>query len=1033
MSRQSTRRRRIAQAGTRRSHGRLMPSQIGTAAAPHTLGRRIALVVGGLLATLVLLCAGVGLVAAISYTNISSKLAPRLAQVQTYTSFQPSRIFDRNGTLLYEFIGTGRRTPVTLDEVAPDVVKATIAVEDATFYENSGVNYFSILRATWANLTKQDVGGGGASTITQQVIKLIVLTPEEKSVTNTYERKLKEIILAQELSQQFSKNEILQLYLNEINYGNLAYGIQAAAQSYFGVDASELSLAQSALLAGLPQVPTTYNPMQYVNEANAIPGLRLPKNDWLDPAYDYRDIPNRETISSSKGRQIEVLRQMVKVGDITERQARAVAGEDLRFVKQDVSLLAPHFVFYVQEYLERTYGSDVVGNGGLSITTTLDLEMQDLAQTIAYTRIQELTVDERNIHNAAVVLMQPNTGQILGMVGSIGYNLTKPTTTPGEEENVLDGKVNVTTRQRQPGSALKPFTYLSGMEQYLKTDGARGLTPASVIWDVPTIFNPRGPTYEPENYDLKAHGPLRPRTAVANSLNIPAVKALKAAGIGETLNLLHRLGIAPTSLANEPNYYGLALTLGGGEVTPLDLATAYNTVASGGRYFAPTPILRITDATGKVVEEYTPTPLVDPNLADTSDISQCVVPTAEEYALGKRVPNGTQCVDGRLVHIITNMISDNEARRPIFGLNSVLKLSQPAAVKTGTTNEFRDAWASGFTPFLTVTVWTGNNNNESTGNVESTQGGGTIWARVMEAVFARPRLMERLAAPYGSLDAMPQAFASKYPGVSRQEICEIPGSFGGRTDELFVEGMQPNGDCDLYDKIQVVRLSVKVGDDPDAKTTSTYCRPVKGASYPDGSLVTLYVWKVPKTDDEEKVDLSKWQGFTGDTKDADGKDIDVASVDPDKLPSCGDVVAVTPTPQPTATPDPAFITPDPTQPPVQPGQVIMPNLQYLGENQAKQALYALGIRPDQIEVQYQDRAQLGAAFDQYAAYTVVSTLPGPGSLLDAGSYIILGIRAPESSPPPPEQPTAVPPADDHSTAVPPPAEPPPVEPIIPTP
>jgi peptidoglycan glycosyltransferase len=1015
MSRQTTRRRRLATAGIRRQHLRLTPSRLGPPAKRSGMGRRIALALAGFMGVLVLLCAVVGIVGAVSYNGVTSKLKPRLAQIQTYTSFQPSRIFDRNGTLLYEFIGSGRRTPVKLDQVSTNLIKATIAIEDSSFYENSGVNYFSIARATWANLTKQDVGVGGASTITQQVIKLIVLTPEERSETNTYERKFKEIVLAQELSQEYSKDDILMLYLNEINYGNLAYGIQAAAQGYFGVDAKDLTMAQAALLAGLPQVPTVYNPMQYVNDQNTIPGLRLPKSTWLDPTYDYSDVPNRNQISPSKGRQIEVLRQMVKVGDLTERQARAIAAEDLKFAKQDVSLLAPHFVFYVQDYLERKYGSEVVGNGGLTITTTLDLEMQDLAQTVAYSRILELNADDRNIHNAAVVMMQPNTGQILGMVGSIGYNLSEPTTTPGEEGNVLDGKVNVTTAQRQPGSALKPFTYLSGMEQYLKTDGDRGLTPASVIWDVPTIFNPKGAAadrYEPENYDRKAHGPLRPRTGVANSLNIPAVKALKAAGIVETLDLLHRLGIAPTSLANDPYYYGLALTLGGGEVTPIDLATAYNTVASGGRYFAPTPILKITDATGKVIEEYQPTPLADPN-GNVTDVSKCVVPTIEEYTLGKRVPNGTQCVDGRLAFIITNMISDNEARRPIFGLNSVLHLSQPAAVKTGTTNEFRDAWASGFTPFLTVTVWTGNNNNESTGNVESTQGGGTIWNRVMEGVFANPGMMQRLAEPYGSLEAMPQAFPQKYPGVTRQEICEIPGPFGGRTDELFVEGMNPDGDCDLYEKITVVRLSARQGDNPDSKESVTYCRPVEGASYPEGSLVTLYVWKLPKTTDEEKVDLSKWSGFTGDAEDG----VSVSGVDPDNLPSCSDVVLTTPTPAGTPTPDPLV---QPTQPPLNPGQILMPSLVGYGENQAKQQLYALGVRPDQIVVDYQDRTRL-PNFDQFAPYAVVSTLPAPGTVIDGGTVIILGIRAPEEAPPP--QPTA-PPVEPPTAVPPPPVEPP---------
>ncbi len=1019
MSRQSTRRRRLATAGTRRSHSRMLPSQLGSQAPKSAVGRRLALILAACFGLVLLLGLLSGLGVAVAYNNISSNLQPRLAQVNTYKAFQASHIYDRNGTLLYEFVGAGRRTPVKLEDVAPDLIRASIAVEDASFYENSGVNYFSIVRATWANVTKQDVGVGGASTITQQVVRNIILTKAERESENIYNRKLKEIVLAQELSQEFSKEEILELYFNEIPYGNLSYGIQAASRSYFGVDASELTLPQATLLAGLPQIPTLYNPLQYVDENRVLPGMRLPKDVWLDPSYGYAGVANVDKIAPTKFRQVDVLRQMVKLGDLTERKARAVLAEDLQFKTQDVSLLAPHFVFYVQEYLERKYGSEVVANGGLEITTTLDLGMQDMAQTVAYSRILELEAGERNIHNAAVVLLQPNTGQILGMVGSIGYNLTKATTTPDQEGNVLNGKDNVTTRQRQPGSALKPFTYMAGMEQYLATDGASGLTPATVIWDVPTIFNPRGVKYEPENYDLKAHGPLRPRTAVANSLNIPAVKALKIAGIVPTLDLLHRLGIAPSSLANSPNYYGLALTLGGGEVTPLDLAVAYNTVASGGRYFAPTPILKIADSDGNLLEEFTPTSTA-PN-ADVVDTSKCVVPALEDYVLGTRVPNGTQCVDGRLAYIITNMISDNEARKPIFGSNSVLKLSLPAAVKTGTTNEYRDAWAAGFTPFLTVTVWTGNNNNESTGNVESTTGGGTIWNRVMEQVFASDRMMRMLAEPYGGIETMPQAFPRSYPGVFSESICEIPGPFGGRSEELFVNGMNAGGNCDLYEKVDVIRLSARRDDDPDAATSSVYCRPVAGGSYPEGSRVTLYVWKLPESNDDEKIDLTKWKDFSSSSSDSD---IAVSSINIDELPSCDTIIVATPTAMPTPTLDPLA---PPTAPPLQPGQLTMPNLKGLGENQAKQLLYSMGIRPENIIVDYQDRARLGPVFDQFPAFAVVSSLPGTGTVIDSTTTIILGVRAPETAPPP-EPPTAVPaPPPEPPTAVP---EPPTAVPTI---
>ncbi|WP_083469867.1 transglycosylase domain-containing protein [Herpetosiphon geysericola] len=977
---------------------RFIPSRLGNKGAQRSMGRRIGIAFISLLAVGLVFIAVAGVAMAVTYNGIAANLKPRLDQIHTYTAFQASKIYDRNGTLLYEFVGEGRRTPVNLDEVSKHLINATVAAEDASFFENSGVNYFSIARATFANITQQSVGAGGASTITQQVVRLIVLTPEERQDPNVYSRKVKEIILAQELNTVYSKNEILELYLNEIPYGNLSYGVQAAAQNYFGIDAKDLDIAQASLLGGIPQLPTTYDPMPWLDDKLVLKGLKLPKDVWLDPMYDLANDVKGEIVPP-KGRQIEVLRQMVRNNYVTEREARAAVATDLQFDKPEVSLLAPHFVFYVKDYLQQRYGAEVVSNGGLSITTTLDLQTQDLAQTIAYTRIQELNAADRNIHNAAVVVMQPNTGQILAMVGSIGYDLSETTTTPGEEGNVLDGKVNVTTALRQPGSALKPFTYLSGMEQYVATKGQRGITPASVLWDVPTIFNPRGVKYEPQNFDNQFHGPLRARTAVANSLNIPAVKGLKAAGIPETLNLLHRLGISPNVLANDPGYYGLALTLGGGEVTPLDLATAYNTVASGGRYFAPTPILKITDSRGKTLEEFKPTPLANPESDPVSDTSKCVIPNSEDYRLGARLPNGTQCVDGRLNHIITNMISDNEARRPIFGTNSILKLSLPAAVKTGTTNDFRDAWASGFTPFVTVTVWTGNNNNEQTAQVESTQGGGVIWARTMEAIFANDAIMNRLAGFYGGIDNMPQSFAKSYPGVYREEICEIPGPFGGRTDELFIDGLDSGGRCDLYEKISVVRLTTT---DAEGKETATYCRPVAGAEYPEGAISSIYVWKLPESNDDERIDLSKWKGYTSDRND-NGEDSPVA-VDPDKLPSC-DAVAPTPTPG-TPTPDPLT----PTAPILGPGQVQMPNLVGYGENQARQILMNLGFAPDKIVVDYQGRDRLGPVFDQYPAYAVVSSLPGVGSAVDLNTVIILGIRSPDTSQPtaPPAQPTAPP-------------------------
>ncbi|HEX5689146.1 MAG TPA: transglycosylase domain-containing protein, partial [Roseiflexaceae bacterium] len=626
-----------------------------------------------------------------------------------------------------------------------------------TFFQNQGVDFEGIAKAGLRSLQAGEETGG-ASTITQQLIKGVILTDEERSPENRYRRKLTEIVLAQELSRQYTKREVLELYLNEIYYGNLAYGIEAASNVYFGVHANELTLAQASLLAGLPQLPSAYDPINYL-EGGVLTGVQL-RSGWLRPEYEFDN-----NTPAPKIRQAAVLTQMVDEGYITERQARTAAAEDLRFADQIVPLNAPHFVFYVRKLLEDNpqFGQQFA-NEGLSIYTSLDLNMQRMVQEKAKERIQEL--EERNIHNAAVVVMQPGTGQILAMVGSIDYNTVKATTTKGQKGNVLDGQVNVTTRERQPGSALKPFTYLSAMEQ--------GLTPGSVIWDVPTEFPPFGPkAYKPLNYNGRWNGPLRMRTALANSLNMPAVKALKFAGIDHTLGLLHRAGI--TGLQRDANYYGLALTLGGGEVTPLDLTTAYNTLASGGRYYPPLAILKITDSTGKVIQEAKP-PQPQPFIGEFDPAKVTAPPAA-----------GEQVIDPDNVAIISDMMSDDQARKPIWGLNSKLKLSRPAAVKTGTTNDWKDAWAVGFTPYVTVGVWTGNNNNEETAKVESISGGGVIWHNVMEELFSDPNFERLLAVPYSS-GKLPLEF--KLPeDIQKKRICQLPGSFNGYEQELFSPAM----------------------------------------------------------------------------------------------------------------------------------------------------------------------------------------------------------------------------------------------------
>jgi hypothetical protein len=523
-----------------------------------------------------------------------------------------------------------------------------------------------------------------------------------------------------------------------------------------------------------------------------------------------------------------------------------------------------------------------------------------------------------------------------------------PTDSPGEQGNVLDGQVNVAVRERQPGSALKPFTYLAAMEQ--------GMTPETVIWDVPTKFPlVAGQWYEPKNYNGRWNGPVRMRTALANSLNMPAVKALKFAGIDNTIDLLHRAGIS--TLNRGAGFYGLSLTLGGGEVTPLDLTAAYNTLASGGRYYAPASILRVVGPGGETLQELRP---------------------------GRPAP----ALNPDHVAIITDMMSDDLAREPVWGLNSKLKLSRPAAVKTGTSNDWRDAWAVGFTPYVTVGVWTGNNNNEPTAKVESLTGGGVIWHNVMEELFANPRFERLLAEPYPE-GRLPLEFA-RPAWLARESICRLPGPYGNYREELFAPDMlddaripaalpgaqpaptrtaRPGRDgCSLYEEITVAQIgNVDVASQGEAGGPA-YCVPQPGDVVPEEALRTISTWRLPPPDPDEQVSYT-WEGMS--TRLGDRV---VVAMRADQIPPCA--------PEQLA----VFAPPDP-------GAVRMPDLEKFGENQAKEILQALGITD--VFVDYQTRDRIPDIFDAFSPYAVVSTLPEAGEWVTPDQTVVLGIRAPE--------------------------------------
>lgn len=953
-----------------------------------------------------------------AYQEVASLLKPRLAELETRHVFETSRIFDRHGQLLYEFFGSGKRTRVSLDHISPLIIHATIAIEDKTFFINPGVDYEGMIRALYQNLTAGDEVSG-ASTITQQVVKYIILKSDELAHERRYERKLKEIILAQELSRRYSKEHILEIYLNEIYYGNLAYGVEAASNVYFGVHAKDLTLNQASLLAGLPQLPSRYDPIAFLRRDEKgyfLPGVPV-EEGWLSPEYELPD-----TIPPPRRRQIAVLRQMVDEGYITEAEATQAIRTDLRFAPQDTPLHAPHFVFYVRKLLEEKYGQRMVNEGGLNIYTTLDLHLQRLAQAEATRHIE--SIKSRNIHNASVVVMQPRTGQILAMVGSVDYHAVVPTSQPGEQGNVLDGQVNVAIRERQPGSSLKPFTYLAAME--------RGMTPASILWDVPTEFPTGDGWYRPRNYNGRWNGPVRIRTALANSLNMPAVKALKYAGIDYTLKLLDRVGIKH-GLKRGADHYGLSLTLGGGEVTLLELTTAYNTLASNGQYYPPTAILKITDSSGQVLESYKPR-------------------------------SGQQVVEPALNSIIVDMLSDDNARAAIWGRNSKLKLSQPAAVKTGTSEDWRDAWTIGFTPYITIGVWSGNNNNEPTHEVESLAGGGIIWHNLMEKIFQQigvsplsdpgltyqEQLHRILLEPYPD-GKLPQTFPSPESyGAERRSICPLPGPFGGYDREWFTPKMLYGSDaaiadattplpagqavrrtptitgtasdlggrsqrtatarspgyiegaCDAFRSVLVVRVNTPSGG-------TRFCRPVSGQSYPPELTQYMTIWNVPDPEPGIRVSYGGWP--TRQTYFA--------------LPECTPSMFARPEPTPESKP----------QPPI-PGAIQMPDLRMQGESQALAILKQLGVHD--VIVDHQGRGRIPDQFDAYPAYTVLSTLPQAGNWIYPGTAVVLGVRGPDDgqSPPPTAHPIPTPthtPIPPEQPVLAPPDAPTPLEQPVPAP
>ncbi len=670
-----------------------------------------------------------GSVALYSYYSIARTL-PSVADLKNRASqFETTRILDRNGNPLYDILDptAGRRTYVTLDRISPTLVAATIATEDKDFYIHPGFDIWAISRALWENY-RTGGEGGGASTITQQLARALLLSPEERA-QRTYARKAREIILAAEITRRYTKDEILELYLNEIYYGNLAYGIEAASETYFGKTANQLTLAEASFLAGLPQSPSVYD--IYTNRE----GTLARQQQVLVLMYGLSQVNGCIKVSNSD------------VPICVDETAAASAANEIKsypFNPPSMNARYPHWVNFVRSELEKKYDAQTIYRSGFIVYTTLDPTLQDEAQRLVTDQIALLA--DKNAHNGALVAIKPSTGEILAMVGSPDFN-----------NEAIAGQINMAdSPTRQPGSSIKPINYIAAFE--------KGWTPATLIWDVPSEFPPSGDPndtrepYRPVNYDGNFRGPLTVRTALANSLNVPAVKTLDFVKVYDDpstpqrdgmIAMAERLGITTFTRLD----YGLALTLGGGDVSLLELTSAYGVFANGGKRVPPVAILRIVDFQGNVVYDYQP-------------------------------PQAEQVVHAEHAFLISSILSDNEARAMMFGRNSLLNLPFQVAAKTGTTNDFRDNWTMGYTPDLVTGVWVGNADYTPMVNTTGLTGAAPIWSAFMQ--YAVPIVSGGAPTPF----SMP-------PGIMERTICAISGTEpsqwcpGGQRTELFAADQPP--------------------------------------------------------------------------------------------------------------------------------------------------------------------------------------------------------------------------------------------------
>lgn len=653
-----------------------------------------------------------------------SRDLPQPGQVVRREGFS-TVLTDRNDEVLYDLSGDERRVPVEIAVMPEQLKQAVVAIEDKDFYKHRGFDFLTVVRIPYNLVVRQRVVGG--STLTQQLVKNVLLT-SERTVT----RKFKEFVLALQIERKFTKDEILEMYLNEAPFGGTAWGVGAAAELYFNKNVQDLTLLESAFLAGLPQRPSAYSPFIGRTDVDGQPLWKI--------------------------RTRSVLNAMLRDGyitDLTYEQALADL-DNLEFQRREFDIKAPHFVFYVENQLNELFGDDVLSRGGLKVTTTLDYELHEQAQTIVQEEIEKVV--DLNITNGAVVVQDPQTGEVLSMVGSVDYF-----------SEDIDGQFNVAADGlRQPGSSIKPLTYLSLIQQ--------GYTPAFVFADVATIFatNDLEEPYEPKNYDGQFRGAVSLRNSLGSSLNIPAVKALALGGLDNFLQQAYDMGF-DTLEPTQENFrrFGLAVTLGGAEVHLIDITTAYSAFANGGRKVEPVTILKVEDLEGRTLYQH------------------------------KQV-EGPRVMEPEEAFLINDILSDDTARQIAFGLGSKLNVSPNVAVKTGTTNDQRDNWAIGWSQEIMVGAWVGNNDNSSMSRVTSGISGATpIWQRIIQAAFEG----EYGAPEWEVPDGVEQVEVDAISGYPKQ-FDEFP-----TKQEWVIKGTLPNLPDPIHTKLKVCRGQNKLATD----------------------------------------------------------------------------------------------------------------------------------------------------------------------------------------------------------------------------